>query len=178
VKTFLLDVHGGALRSGPAAPLLYPLQAADELQVFGPAGPKAGSTDLGDLADRVRIALLRQPVQRWLALFLIELDAGEGTGRSASLVEPLERIRSEFLGPLAAVGLAPARVVVLAADGLAREPHTGAPFDSGGHRTSGHSPRALLSSRKKSRSCASRCAAIRNPRSSTTSSTSPTCCSR
>lgn len=130
MKTFLLDLHGGLAEFGPAAPLLYPLQEAGELQIVGRRGAGGGERGLAGLAQVVRIELMREFRARWLALFLVDLPTGAG-GPLQSLAEQLDEIRQLFLERLAERGLAPARVLVVAVDALAREPHTGAPLDPG-----------------------------------------------
>jgi hypothetical protein len=120
LKTFLIDLHGGLARLGPAVPLLYPFRAEGEMEVL----LEAGKRDLRELAEGVRASLLRDWRPRVQLVFLIDLAAG-------GLVEPVERIRREFVGTLAARGIQPARIVVVAVDALAREAHTGAPEEPG-----------------------------------------------
>lgn len=119
MKTFLLDLHGGLSRLGPAAPLLYPYRAEGELEVM----LEAAGRDLRELADAVRASLLRDYRPRTQVVFVIDLAAG-------GLVEQTGRIRAEFLGHLAGRGIVPARVVVVAVDALGREPHTGIPEEA------------------------------------------------
>ncbi|HLM67390.1 MAG TPA: hypothetical protein VK358_07680, partial [Longimicrobium sp.] len=116
MKTFLIDLHGGLARLGPAVPLLYPYRAEGELEVL----LEAGRRDLRELAEAVRASLLRDWKPRVQLVVLMDLAAG-------GLVEPIDRIRGEFVGTLAARGIHPARVVVIAVDALAREANTGAP---------------------------------------------------
>lgn len=116
MKTFLVDLHGGLARLGPAVPLLYPYRAEGELEVL----LEAGKRDLRELAEAVRASLLRDWRPRVQLVFLLDLAAG-------GLVQPIERIRRELVGTLAARGIQPARVVVVAVDALAREANTGAP---------------------------------------------------
>ncbi|HEX5725345.1 MAG TPA: hypothetical protein VFX98_07750, partial [Longimicrobiaceae bacterium] len=119
MKTFLVDLHGGLARFGPARPLLYPFLASGRLELLGAA-------DAGALAEAMRISSVRDYRPRVQAVFLVDLPAGPG-GRG--LAEQLGWLRAEVLAPLAAAGLQPARVVVVALDSLAREPHTGVPLD-------------------------------------------------
>jgi hypothetical protein len=116
LKTFLIDLHGGLARLGPAVPLLYPYRAEGELEVL----LEAGKRDPRELAEAVRASLLRDWQPRVQLVFLLDLAAG-------GLVEPIHRIRSELVGTLAARGIHPARVVVVAVDALAWEADTGAP---------------------------------------------------
>lgn len=116
MKTFLVDLHGGLARLGPAVPLLYPYRAEGELEVL----MEAGKRDLRELAEAVRASLLRDWKPRVQLVFLVDLASG-------GLVEPIGRIRDEFVGTLAARGIQPARIVVVAVDALTREPHTGIP---------------------------------------------------
>jgi hypothetical protein len=120
MKTFLIDLHGGLARLGPAVPLLYPFRAEGELEVL----LEAGKRDLRELAEGVRASLLRDWRPRLQLVFLVDLGA-------AGLVEPVARIRREFVGTLAERGIAPARVVVIAIDALARDAATGAPEEAG-----------------------------------------------
>lgn len=116
MKTFLIDLHGGLARLGPAAPLLYPYRADGGMEVL----LEAGKRDLRELAESVRASLLRDWQPRMQLVVLIDVAAG-------GLVEPIGRIRAELVGALAARGIQPARIVVIAADSLPRDASTGAP---------------------------------------------------
>jgi hypothetical protein len=116
VKTFLIDLHGGLARLGPAVPLLYPYRAEGEMEVL----LEAGRRGLPELAEAVRASLLRDWRPRLQLVFLIDLANG-------GLVEQVGRIRGELVGTLAVRGIHPARIVVVAADALTREPNTGIP---------------------------------------------------
>lgn len=116
MKTFLVDLHGGLARLGPAVPLLYPYRAEGTLEVM----LEAGGREPRELAEAIRASLLRDWRPRVQLLFLLDLANG-------GLVEPIARLRAELVGTLAARGIHPARVVVVALDGLDREPHTGIP---------------------------------------------------
>jgi len=116
LKTFLIDLHGGLARLGPAVPLLYPYRAAGEMEVL----LEAGKRDLRELAEGVRASLLRDWQPKVQLVFLIDIASG-------GLIDPVNRIRTEFVGTLASRGIQPARIVVIAADSLAREANTGAP---------------------------------------------------
>lgn len=123
MKTFVVDLHGALARLGPARPLLYPYEAAGELELLPrPADGPAPSRNLADLAEAVRVSVLREFRQRLQLIFLIDLTVG-------GLTEQMDRIGEEMLKKLAEHGLRPVRVVHLVVDTLAREPHTGAPTD-------------------------------------------------
>src|SRR5688500_5374529 len=119
MKTFLVDLHGGLARLGPAAPVLYPYRAEGELEVM----LEAAGRDLRELADGVRVSLLRDYRPRTQLVFVVDLAHG-------GLVEQTGRLRAEFLATLAARGIVPSRVVGVAVDALGREPHTGIPEDA------------------------------------------------
>ena len=128
LKTFLVDLHGGLARLGPALPLLYPFQARGELEEVRAPEPCAAARGLGAMAEAVRISMLRDFRPGVQVVFLADLPVGPA---GPGLVEQVERIRAEFLAPLAAGGLTPSRVVVVALDSLARERDTGVPLDPG-----------------------------------------------
>ena len=118
MRTFVADLHGGLARLGTAAPLLYPYRAAGELEVL----MEAAGRPLGEVADEIRVALLRDYRPRVQLVLVIDLRHG--------MVAQVARIRAELLAALEAGGLRPARVVVVAVDALAREAHTGVPQDA------------------------------------------------
>lgn len=117
MKTFLVDLHGGLARLGPAAPLLYPYRAEGEMEVL----LEAGGRDLREVAEGIRASLLRDWRPRVQLIVLADLAAG--------LLDSIRRIRAELVGTLAARGIHPARVVVVAVDALARDADTGIPQD-------------------------------------------------
>ena len=127
MKTFLIDLHGGLARLGPALPLLYPYLAAGEMEMVG--GVDGARPSLEAAAEAVRVSVLRSYRARLQLVVLLRLPEGESADR-LSLVEQVEAIRKELLGKLAEHGLQPMRVVVVALDSLAREAHTGVPMDA------------------------------------------------
>ncbi|HEX2205210.1 MAG TPA: hypothetical protein VHG91_18015 [Longimicrobium sp.] len=128
MKTFLIDLHGGLARLGPALPLLYPYQAAGDLEVVGGVDGARPAASLEAVAEAVRVSVLRSYRARLQLVVLLRLPEGDAAAKT-SLVEQADSLRKELLGALAKHGLHPARVVVVALDSLAREPHTGVPAD-------------------------------------------------
>lgn len=116
MKTFLVDLHGGLARLGPAVPLLYPYRADGTLEMM----LEAGRREPRELAEAIRASLLRDWRPRVQLVFLVDLANG-------GLIDQVGRLRTELVGTLAARGIHPARVIVIALDTLAREPHTGIP---------------------------------------------------
>lgn len=116
MKTFLVDLHGGLARLGPAVPLLYPYRADGTLEVM----LEAGRREPRELAEAIRASLLRDWQPRVQLVFLVDLAGG-------GLTEQVGRLRTELVGTLAARGLQPARVTVVALDALARDAGTGIP---------------------------------------------------